>query len=162
MVKIFSNIPRKVQAPLAFIGGALCMLIWSSMTGTGATANLSESQLDARSNGVISTQREEITRLRRIIQESNCSEAAAPVNTNQATTGGVSCTTHNDCPGIDVVCQNSFCKELNDPACACQTGANGDYVLCISDQGAGAQARTTSCGDGVCNPLPEPNCAAGA
>lgn len=166
--QISTKIPKKAQLPLAFIGGVIAMLLWSTATTTGTlSANLTEAQLDARANGVIKTQKEEIARLRRIIQETSFEKPAAvnaAINNNPAETMPVAqksvrgCVTHNDCIGIDVVCSNAVCKELRNPACGCQSNENGDYVLCISDDGSGNEARITNCDGKTCTDLPEPTC----
>lgn len=143
--------------------GALLVFIFTSATNQPITANITDEALSIRSNGVIKTQLEEIQRLRTLLRsEQTESTTAAEVNavntTVQTTTNARSCTTHNDCPAINMVCQAGTCQTLQNPSCACMQGTAGKYILCVEDDGASMAARTVSCGTYDCIEDPLPRC----
>lgn len=152
--------------------GAFLMLIITSSMGNPLSANISEEELNIRSNSVIKTQQEEIKRLRTELRaavnststtnsiSSNSTSSTFLSSSSQASTidQQKACKTHTDCPAINMVCQSGSCRVLQDPACACMEGINGAYVLCIENQGEGPAARTVECGNDYCTEEPFPRC----
>ena len=146
-----------------FVGGVLTGAVIAMYAlgalGNPLTANLSEDALDVRTNGVIRTQQQEIKRLRAELRQLKAQlvhskESVTTVKVQDPNI--VTCSSHNDCPAINMVCQSNVCQVLKDPICRCQTGNNGEYVLCVAQDGM--QARTVDCGSNSCTDDPYPRC----
>lgn len=149
--------------------GCLLMLIATSSMDNPLSANITEEDLNIRSNSVIKTQQEEIkrlrTELRAAVNSDDAKVTSSSVSSNSSVTQQSSvidqqkqCSTHSDCAAINMVCQSGSCRVLVDPACACMEGVNGAYVLCIENQGDGPAARTVECGNNYCTEEPSPRC----
>ena len=147
------RLSNKWKVVIAFGIGVVVTTALSPFAGNSA-ATVTEAMLDARSNGVIEAQQKEIERLRAMIQKMS-KESGIQV-TEQELKGSGTCTTHSDCPSIASVCVQNTCQNLQDPLCEC--GHNGKYVICVSENGNGNEARTVSCGDGTCSDTPSPHC----
>ena len=104
-------------------------------------------------NGTIKTYQNEIARLRRIIQNGECKNPAALTAIEET------CTVQDDCKNMDTVCKDSVCVPLIKPLCSCMQGNTNAYILCVSENGQGKEARTISCGTNACNSSPSPHCA---
>lgn len=139
---------------IAFGIGVIATGTFNLLSEPLVTANITDEMLDARSDGIISAQQKEITRLREIIQR--LSRESGIEVTDKELKGTITCTTHNDCPSIASVCSENTCQPLKNPKCSC--GANNQYVICISQNGTGNEARTVDCGDGVCTDDGAPRC----
>ena len=139
---------------IAFATGAVGMLLLNTFTPVSINASISEEILNIRSEGVIQTQQKEIERLRAMVQKLGRQSGISV--SEQELKGSSTCTTHNDCPSIASVCVQNTCQTLQDPLCEC--GLDNKYVICISQNGEGNEARTVSCGDGMCAADGTPRC----